>query len=240
MKDCNIKESINTLLQSDISISNISEATGISKAHITSLKNGTKDISKASFDTVEKLYHYFLEQKEYLETNTDEDKAIRNVKIPKDIKLFISGLKQTIEDINNTSNNVNINNLSVERFFTLSKEHKSVNVVSQITVNQLIPIKIKNEAMSYNLNFATAISKEKYLSEEIKNFTITFKQSDLELMLKQLIFKGAKVKLIKSSFNYNDNYSSGIYVDTHQDEIFKYESSFLNISINNEFNKEEL
>lgn len=235
MKNCNIKESINTLLQSDLSVSNISEATGISETHIRSLKNGTKEISKASFETVEKLYHYYLDQKNYLESGTDEDKAIRNVKIPKDIRLFITGLKDTIDDINNTSSNVNINNMSVERLFTLSKEHKSINVVSQLTVNQLIPIKMKNEAISYNLNFATPINKKEYLFEEIQNFTVTFKQNDLELMLKKLIYKGAKIKLIKSFFNHSDSYNTGIYIDMNQDEIFKYESSFINIKINEEY-----
>lgn len=235
MKECNIKESINTLLQSNISVSNISEATGISKAHITNLKNGTKDLSKASFETVEKLFQYYLDQKKYLETGTEEDKAIRNVKIPKDIRLFITGLKETIDDINNTSSNVNINNMSVERLFTLSKGNKSVSVISQLTVNQLIPIKMKNEAISYNLAFASSINQQDYLTDEIKNFTITFKQAELELMLKQLIYKGAKVKLIKSFFNHSDSYNTGIYVDTQQDEIFKYESSFINIKINEQY-----
>lgn len=237
MKNCNIKESVNRLLNSNISVSTISDKTGISKAHLTNLKNGTKDLSKASFDTVEKLFRYYLEQKEYIEKGTDEEKIIRNVKLPKDIKLFISGLQQTIDDINDISSNVNINNIVVERIFTLSKDNRSVSTVSQLTVNQLIPIKMKNEAISYNLAIASSINQQDYLADEIKNFTITFKQDDLELMLKQLIYKGAKVKLIKSFFNHSDSYNTGIYIDLQQDEIFKYESSFINIKINEE-NKE--
>lgn len=237
MKNCNIKESVNMLLHSNISISTISDKTGVSKAHLTNLRNGTKDLSNASFDTVEKLFCYYLEQKEYIETGTDEDKAIRKVKIPKDIQLFISGLQQTIDNINDTSSNVNINNIVVERIFTLSKDNRSVSAVSQLTVNQLIPIKMKNEAISYNLAIASSINQQDYLADEIKNFTITFKQDDLELMLKQLIYKGAKVKLIKSFFNHSDSYNTGIYIDLQQDEIFKYESSFINIKINEE-NKE--
>ncbi|MEB7677987.1 hypothetical protein NGB25_12840 [Staphylococcus saprophyticus] len=237
MKNCNIKESVNMLLHSNISISTISDKTGVSKAHLTNLRNGTKDLSNASFDTVEKLFRYYLEQKEYIETGTDEDKAIRKVKIPKDIQLFISGLQQTIDNINDTSSNVNINNIVVERIFTLSKDNRSVSAVSQLTVNQLIPIKMKNEAISYNLAIASSINQQDYLADEIKNFTITFKQDDLELMLKQLIYKGAKVKLIKSFFNHSDSYNTGIYIDLQQDEIFKYESSFINIKINEE-NKE--
>lgn len=237
MKNCNIKESVNKLLHSNISISTISDKTGVSKAHLTNLRNGTKDLSNASFDTVEKLFRYYLEQKEYIETGNDEDKSIRKVKIPKDIQLFISGLQQTIDNINDTSSNVNINNIVVEKIFTLSKDNRSVSAVSQLTVNQLIPIKMKNEAISYNLAIASSINQQDYLADEIKNFTITFKQDELELMLKQLIYKGAKVKLIKSYFNHSDSYNTGIYIDLQQDEIFKYESSFINIKINEE-NKE--
>lgn len=239
MKNCNIKESVNTLLNSNISVSTISDKTGISKAHLTNLKNGTKDLSKASFDTVEKLFRYYLEQKEYIEKGTDEEKIIRNVKLPKDIKLFISGLQQTIDDINDISSNVNINNIVVERLFTLSKDNRSVSAVSQIKVNQLIPIKIKNESIAYNLAIASSINQQDYLADEIKNFTITFKQDELELMLKQLIYKGAKVKLMKSAFNHGDSFNTGIYIDLKQDEIFKYESSFINIKINNKINEGE-
>lgn len=239
MKNCNIKESINTLLQSDITVTNISEATGISKAHITSLKNGTKDISKASFDTVEKLYHCFLEQKDYLETSTDKEKAIMNVKIPKDVKTFISSLKKCIDDINDPYSSVGIEKIFIERFFTMTKGKESKSFVSYFLVNDLVPLQIKNELFSYQLNFTSPINKSDYLIEEIPDFTIDFAQNDLELMLKQLIYKGAKVKLIKSSFNHNDSYSTGIYIDTHQNEIFKYENNFLNISINDKSIEEE-
>ena len=46
-------------------------------------------------------------------------------------------------------------------------------------------------------------------------------------MLKQLIYKGAKVKLIKPSVH-----GTGVYIDTTQDEIFKYETSFIDIKVN--------
>ena len=239
MKDCNIKESIYTLLQSNISVSNISEATAISKAHITNLKNGTKDLSKASFETVEKLYHYYLEQKDYIEASKDVNQAVLDIKIPKDIQTFISSLKQSIDDINNPYSNVGIEKIFIERFFTMDKSKESKSVVSYFLVNDLVPLKIKNEVISYQLNFTSPINKKDYLIEEIPNYTIDFAQNDLELMLKQLIYKGAKVKLIKSSLNHSDSYSTGIYIDTHQDEIFKYENSFLNISINDKSNEGE-
>lgn len=235
MKSFNIIESVNTLLQSNISISNISKETGISKAHITNLKNGTKDISKASFDTVEKLYQYYLEQKDYIETSKDVDQAVLDIKIPKDIQTFISSLNQCIEDINSPYSNVGVEKIFIERLFTMAKSKESNSVVSYFLVNDLVPLKIKNEVISYQLNFTSPINKNDYLIEEIPNYTIEFAQNDLELMLKQLIYKGAKIKLIKSFFNHSDSYNTGIYIDMNQDEIFKYESSFINIKINEEY-----
>lgn len=232
--------SVNTLLKSNIETSKITQATGISKGYMTNLRNGNRDISKASFEVVEKLYLYYLEQKDYIETSKDIDQAILDIKLPKDIQTFISSLNRCIENINSPYKNVGIEKIFIERLFTMAKGKNSKNVVSYLLVNELVPLQVKSEVISYQLNFTSPISKSNYEIQEIPDFTIEFAQNDLELMIKQLIYKGARVKLIKSNFNYNDNYSSGIYVDTHQEEIFKYESSFLNISINNESNKEEL
>ncbi|HCU7114029.1 hypothetical protein APV47_12785 [Staphylococcus aureus] len=228
----NVIRSVNTLLQSNIQVSTISKETGISKAHITNLKNGTKSISNASFDTVEKLYLYYLDKKDYLEASKNIDQSIIDTKIPRDIQHFISNLKQSIDNINNPDSSAGIEKIMIERLFTMSKEKSSNNIISYLLVKELIPLKIKNEVISYELAFSSPIKPKEYLAEKIEGFTITFAQNDLELMLKRLIHKGAKVKLIKSNFNYSDSYNTGIYIDTHQDEIFKYESSFLDITIN--------
>ncbi|ORI00205.1 hypothetical protein B5723_15125, partial [Mammaliicoccus sciuri] len=62
MKHLNMIESVNTLLKSNIETSKIVQETGISKGYMTNLRNGNRDISKASFEVVEKLYLYYLEQ----------------------------------------------------------------------------------------------------------------------------------------------------------------------------------
>lgn len=240
MEHLNMIESVNALLQSNIQVSKISKDTGVSKGYINNLKNGNREVSKASFEVVEKLYLFYLEQKDYIEASKDIERAVLDIKIPKDIQIFISSLKKCIDDINDPYSNTGIEKIFIERLFTMAKGKGSKNVVSYLLVNELVPLQVKSEVISYQLNFTSSISKSNFEIQEIPDFTIEFSQNDLELMLKQLIYKGARVKLIKSSFNYNDNYSSGIYVDTHQDEIFKYESSFLNISINNKSNKEEL
>lgn len=240
MKHLNMIESVNTLLKSNIETSKITQETGISKGYMTNLRNGNRDISKASFEVVEKLYLYYLNQKDYIETSKDIDQAVLDIKLPKDIQTFISSLNKCIEDINSPYSNVGIEKIFIERLFNMSESKKSNNTVSYLLVNDFVPLQIKNEIISYQLHFTSPINKSDLLIEKISDFTINFAQNDLELMLKQLIYKGAKVKLIKSSFNHNDSYSTGIYIDTHQDEIFKYENSFLNISINDNSIEEEL
>lgn len=233
MQHLNMIESVNALLLSNIETSKIIKETGISRGYLTNLRNGNRDVSKASFEVVEKLYLYYLVQKDYIEASKDIEQEVLDIKIPKDVQTFILSLNKCIEDINSPYSNVGIEKIFIERFFNMSKEKKSDSTVSYLLVNDLVPLKIKNEVFSYQLNFTSPINKSDYLIEEISSYTIDFAQNDLELMLKQLIYKGAKVKLIKSNFNYSDSYSTGIYIDTHQDEIFKYENKFLNISINN-------
>ncbi|EZT88933.1 hypothetical protein [Staphylococcus aureus] len=239
MKHLNMIESVNTLLKSNIETSKITQETGISKGYMTNLRNGNRDISKASFEVVEKLYLYYLEQKDYIEASKDIDQEVLDIKIPKDVQTFILSLNKCIEDINSPYSNVGIEKIFIERFFNMSKDKKSNNTVSYLLVNDLVPLEMKKEVISYQLKFSSPINKNDLLIEQISNYNIEFAQNDLELMLKQLIYKGAKVKLIKSNLNYSDSYNTGIYIATHQDEIFKYENSFLNISINDKSIEEE-
>lgn len=232
-------KSVVILLQSKIETPILAKETGLSKGYITNLRNGNRDVSKASYEVVEKLFLYYLEHKEYIEASKDIDQAIINTKIPKDIKAFISSLKESIEDINNPNSNKGIEQIRIERIFNMSKEKHSENVMTYLSVDELIPLKLKNELISYNLLFSSEAYNKVYLKEEINDFTIIFSANDLELELKKLIYNGAKVKLVKSNFNHNDHFSTGILVYMHQDEFYKYESRFLALSINNRPKKGE-
>ncbi|HDD5896061.1 TPA: hypothetical protein PBB95_002590 [Staphylococcus aureus] len=239
MKHLNMIELVNKLLISNIETSKITKETGISRGYLTNLRNGNRDVSKASFEVVEKLYLYYLEQKDYIEASKDIDQEVLDIKIPKDVQTFILSLNKCIEDINSPYSNVGIEKIFIELLFNMSKDKKSNNAVSYLLVNDLVPLEMKKEVISYQLKFSSPINKNDLLIEQISNYNIEFAQNDLELMLKQLIYKGAKVKLIKSNLNYSDSYNTGIYIATHQNEIFKYENSFLNISINDKSIEEE-
>ncbi|HCX9496477.1 TPA: hypothetical protein O0001_002260 [Staphylococcus aureus] len=76
MENCDVIGSVNTLLQSDIQTSKLSEETGISKGYITNLRNGNRNIAKASYEIVEKLFQYYLEKRDYIEAGKDIDEKV--------------------------------------------------------------------------------------------------------------------------------------------------------------------
>ncbi len=233
MENCDVIGSVNTLLQSDIQTSKISKETGISKGYITNLRNGNRNIAKASYEVVEKLFQYYLEKREYIEAGKDIDENILKIKIPKDIQQFISSLKESIDSINNPNNNIGINEIVFKQIFYMNKSKQSNNFIKPYwQVDETIPLNFKHDIFAYRLTILTPIESNINISnininDEIENFEIVFNYNELELMLKQLIHKGAKVKLIKPS-----GHGAGVYIDTTQDEIFKYETSFIDIKVN--------
>ncbi|MBH4712370.1 hypothetical protein I6F04_09600, partial [Staphylococcus aureus] len=118
MEDNDIIKKIDILLQSDIQSNQIANDTGISKVTISNLRRKTADISKASFETVNKLYNYYLERKDYLEIAKTIEKDVLTAKLPKDVQTFISKLKEAIDNINDVTKPLNINEVTLEKSFT--------------------------------------------------------------------------------------------------------------------------
>lgn len=228
MENCDVIGSVNTLLQSDVQTSKISKETGISKGYITNLRNGNRNIAKASYEVVEKLFQYYLEKREYIEAGKDIDENILKTKIPKDIQQFISSLKESIDSINNINTNNSIDEIIFSKKFPMNKSKQSNNLLKPCwQVDEPIPLKFKNDIYSYQLMILTPIQSNINIDDEIKSFEILFNYNKLELMLKEFIHNGAKVKLIRPN-----SHSSGIYIDTMENEIFKYESTFIDIKVN--------
>ena len=148
--------------------------------------------------------------------------------IPKDIQQFISSLKKSIDNINDSDTNNGINEIAFKQIFNMNKSKQSNNFIKPYwQVDETIPLKFKYDIYAYQLTILTPIEYNININDEIKDFEIVFNHNELELMLKQLIYKGAKVKLIKPSVH-----GTGVYIDTTQDEIFKYETSFIDIKVN--------
>ncbi|MCG2177558.1 hypothetical protein K4Q81_09780 [Staphylococcus epidermidis] len=228
MENCDVIGSVNTLLKSDVQTSKISKETGISKGYITNLRNGNRDIAKASYEVVEKLFQYYLEKREYIEAGKDIDENILKTKIPKDIQQFISSLKESIDSINDTNTSDVIGEVTLKKIFNISRlEQANDSNKAYWIIDKVIPLKYKYDVFAYQLMISTPIDYNININDGIENFEIVFNYNELELMLKQLIHKGAKVKLIKPS-----SHGAGVYIDTTQDEIFKYETSFIDIKVN--------
>ncbi|HCC5607600.1 TPA: hypothetical protein M5605_002522 [Staphylococcus aureus] len=230
MEDNDIIKKINILLQSDIQSNQIANDTGISKVTISNLRRETADISKATFETVNKLYNYYLDRKDYLEIAKKIEKDILNVKLPKDVQIFITKLKEAVDNINDITKSLNISEVTLEKSFTMSKDKKSTKLSSKIKLDELIPIQIKRNTFAYSLKISSDFVEDKTPLDNITDFQIDFSYNDLEIDLKRHIHLGNRVVLITSNLNEVGESQTGIYVNGNNGG-YNYELNFISISI---------
>lgn len=228
MENDEMLNKVNILLQSDIESHKISVATGVSSATISKLRSGNKNITKSSYETVNKLYRYYLEKADYLEKAKDEEEDIIKIKLPKDLQMFILNLKKLIDRINDKSSTLNINEISIEKKFTMSKDKQSARLISSIKIHELLPIQIKRNTYAYNLNIISNYTENHLPVKNILDYQIEFSYNDLEIALKRLIHRGSKVTLIKSNLDELGHSKTGLYVPNIG---YNYEYNFMNIHI---------
>lgn len=220
-------KAINTLLNSDIESNLIAKETGISIATISKLRSGNKDVSKSSFDTVNKLYQYYLKRKNYLDMSEEIEKHILDIKLPKDIQSFISELKKVIDAINDDTNPLSVHEISIIKKFTMSRDKKSTNLMQTIQIEELIPIQIKRKTFAYNLNIINDFEDKGLQFNSIKNLKIDFLYNELEIALKRHVNNGDKLTLIKSNLDEFGNSNTGLFVNGR----YNYELNFMKVSI---------
>lgn len=230
MQNNDMISKINILLQSDIQTNQIANDTGISKVTISNLRRKTADISKATFETVNKLYNYYLDRKDYLELAKTIEKDILNVKLPKDVQIFITKLKEAVDNINDITKSLHISEITLEKSFTMSKDKKSTKLISKIKLVELIPIQIKRNTFAYSLKISSDFVEDKTPLDNITDFQIDFSYNDLEIDLKRHIHLGNRVVLITSNLNELGESQTGIYVNGNNGG-YNYELNFINISI---------
>ncbi|SUL87733.1 hypothetical protein [Staphylococcus aureus] len=238
MQNNDMISKINILLPSDIQTNQIANDTGISKVTISNLRRKTADISKATFETVNKLYNYYLERKDYLEIAKTIEKDILNVKLPKDVQIFISKLKEAIDNINDVTKPLNISEIRLEKSFAMSKDKKSTKLISNIKVDGLIPIQIKRNTFAYNLRIVNKFLEDRNTLNNISNYQISFSYSELEIALKRHIHSGNRVVLITSNLNEFGDSQTGIHVSGNNGR-YNYELNFITISIFSNDSKED-
>ncbi|BBA25292.1 hypothetical protein (plasmid) [Staphylococcus aureus] len=230
MQNNDMISKINILLQSDIQTNQIANDTGISKVTISNLRRKTADISKATFETVNKLYNYYLDRKDYLELAKTIEKDILNVKLPKDVQIFITKLKEAVDNINDITKSLHISEITLEKSFTMSKDKKSTKLISKIKLDELIPIQIKRNTFAYSLKISSDFVEDKTPLDNITDFQIDFSYNDLEIDLKRHIHLGNRVVLITSNLNELGESQTGIYVNGNNGG-YNYELNFISISI---------
>lgn len=227
MAEIDMLKAINTLLKSDIESNLIAKETGISIATISKLRSGNKDVSKSSFETVNKLYLYYLERKNYFDMSEQIEKHILDIKLPKEIQSFISELKKVIDAINDDTNPLSVHEISIIKKFTMSRDKKSTNLMQTIQIEELIPIQIKRKTFAYNLNIINDFEDKGLQFNSIKNLKIDFLYNELEIALKRHVNNGDKLMLIKSNLDEFGNSNTGLFVNGR----YNYELNFMKVSI---------
>ncbi|HHX0046016.1 TPA: hypothetical protein ACU3MR_002534 [Staphylococcus aureus] len=227
MTEIDMLKAINTLFNSDIESNLIAKETGISIATISKLRSGNKDVSKSSFETVNKLYLYYLERKNYFDMSEQIEKHILDIKLPKEIQSFISELKKVIDAINDDTNPLSVHEISIIKKFTMSRDKKSTNLMQTIQIEELIPIQIKRKTFAYNLNIINDFEDKGLQFNSIKNLKIDFLYNELEIALKRHVNNGDKLMLIKSNLDEFGNSNTGLFVNGR----YNYELNFMKVSI---------
>ncbi|EGQ2899966.1 hypothetical protein NAC36_002426 [Staphylococcus pseudintermedius] len=230
MENNDILKKISILLKSDIKSSQIAKETGINKATISNLRRKNTDISKSSFETVNKLYNYYSERKDYFDIATNVEKEIMNIDLPKDVKIFISKLKEAIDNINDITRPLNISEVTLEKSFTMSKDKKSTKLMSNVKINELIPLQIKRSTYAYHLRIVNDFVEDTTPLDHITDFQINFSYNELEIALKRHIHFGNRVVLITSNLNEFGESQTGIYVSGNNGK-YNYELKFISVSI---------
>ncbi|MDF0320903.1 hypothetical protein O0M08_11155 [Staphylococcus pseudintermedius] len=230
MENNDILKKINILLKSDIKSSQIAKETGINKATISNLRRKNTDISKSSFETVNKLYNYYSERKDYLDIAANVEKDIINIDLPKEVQIFILKLKDAFNKIDDLNNPLSINEITINKTFTMSKDKKSTKLISNVKIDELIPLQIKRSTFAYNLRIVSEFVEDKTPIHNITAFQINFSYNELEIALKRLIHRGNRVMLITSNLDEFGESQTGIYVSGN-DGGYNYELKFISVSI---------
>lgn len=225
MKSNFIKNNIQSLLNSDISSTKISEESGANLSIVKKLKSNLQTIENTSFETISKLYDYYLDNHKIIDAQQEVDPKILSQKLPKNIIYFLDELTDRINIINFKKAS-RVNNVYIYDKYTLDNEGNSKTKESYIKVDESIPISKNNEVYQYQITIVNKIdSRDKFSS--INNLTIEFNREVLEIDLKKHKLSGSKIKL-----NNSKNGNVGIRVISNLDntDIYNFESNYFHIN----------
>jgi len=212
-----IEEKVEDLLQSDITIKEISEDTGISESILKKLSSGEQSISNAKYGTIQQLYNYYIEHSDNI-TLFNNNSDYRHVRVPKKIRDLISDIDKAIEDINQNKQTVI---LEVQDVYTNSKNGNVYLKRKELEIKDMIGLGLdettepRGVREPYNLIIRTPFKNQ---ISHINNFKIVFDKQKLINNLKQIKHEGGKIGINKKES------TRSIDVSPKQTSIEKFKS----------------
>lgn len=214
-----IEEKVEKLLQSQITIKEISEDTGISESILKKLSSGEQSISNAKYGTIQQLYNYYIEHSDNITLfNNNNNSDYRHVKLPKKIRDLISDIDKAIEDINQNKQTVI---LEVQDVYTNSKNGNVYLKRKELEINDIIALGLdettepRGAREPYKLIIRTPFKNQ---ISHINNFKIVFDKQILINNLKQIKHEGGKIWINKKES------TRSIDVSPKQTSIDKFKS----------------
>lgn len=199
-----VETKVAKLLESDITLKEISEGTGISESILKKLSSGEQSISNAKYNTVELLFNYYLEKSDVIDVyNIKEDYLF--VKLPKKIRQLIEDIDKAIQEINQNKQTVDVAVKDVYatgingEIYLKKKELEIESIIGLGRDESNYPV---SAVEPYHLVIRTPISDT---VDHINNFKIIFDKRKLINMLKQIKHEGGSINIYKSGYENTKN-----------------------------------
>lgn len=230
-----IKESVQNLLDSDISSSVISNVTQVNISTLSKLRSKSQEIDDTNFASIRKLYDFYLVNEKVIEAQKGVPNYILSQKIPSRVERFIDELASGVELIHEQEVS-RINKVYVYDEYTIDEFGNSNEKSSYIEIKETIPISKNGDVYPYHIAIKNEIKSRKYI-ESIKGLKIVFNREKLEITLKKYKSKGGKIKTYKT-----DEGGISIKVTSPVDntEIYGIESEYFEIQYQEIENKQDL
>lgn len=219
-----MKNGVQSLLNSNISATTVSEQANVNLSIVKKLKSNLQTIENTSFDAISKLYDYYLDNQKEIEAQKEVHPAILNQKLPNSVIKFLDEITYSVNQVNFDSVS-RVSEVYVYDKYTIDNKGNSKSKKSYIKIDESIPVKKSGVVYNYQISIENEIdSKDKIRG--IKDLKIIFDRELLEIELKKHKMSGSKIKVHNSKDG-----STGIRVVSHGDnkEIYNIESSYFNI-----------
>lgn len=229
-----IEEKVEKLLQSEITIKEISEDTGISESILKKLSSGEQSISNAKYGTIQQLYNYYIEYSDNIALLSNSNSDYSHVRLPKKIRDLIRDIDKAIEDVNQNKQTVI---LEVKDIYTNQKNGNVYFKRKELEINGVIGLGLdettepRGVREGYKLTIRTSFTNE---VSHINNFKINFDKQKLINVLKQIKHEGGKVWINKKESTRSVDVSpknTSIEKYKSYDYIGGFESFFMTIEI---------